>query len=291
MTLTSGAPVVVGIDGSDAALAAVRLGAAEAALRQRPLRLVHAFIWPLMRVPLGPDPLGPPEGGLANEAERLAVAAAGVAEEAAPGLTVTSEVVVGAPAAVMLREARDAHMIVLGDRGLGGFGALVLGSVAVQVASHATCPILVARGTIRASGPVVVGVDGSEVSGRAVGFAFEEASLRGAPLVALHAWRFPVSGQAGDMLPLVYDAEQVAEEEEPVLAAATAGWSERYPEVTCTRSMRRARPAKALVEESERAQLVVVGARGRGGFTGLLLGSVSHAVLHHGRCPVAIVHQ
>ncbi|WP_371872229.1 universal stress protein [Phytohabitans houttuyneae] len=83
----------------------------------------------MMRVPLGPDPLGPPEGGLANEAERLAVAAAGVAEEAAPGLTVTSEVVVGAPAAVMLREARDAHLIVLGDRGLGGFGALVLGSV------------------------------------------------------------------------------------------------------------------------------------------------------------------
>ena len=287
---TNGARVVVGVDGSESSLEAVRLAAREAALRHCPLHVVHAFVWALMNVPLGPHPLGPPDGGLRNEAERLVKTALEEAETAAPGVPVTSEIIDGAAAPVLIGEASDARMVVVGDRGLGGFSGLIVGSVAVQLTSHATCPVVVVRGEARSGKFIAVGVDGSEVSNRAVGFAFEEASLRGVPLAVVHAWRFPVSAEPGDMLPLVYDQEELAADEERLAAEATMGWSERYPDVEVIRRLHRGHPAKALVEESDRAELVVVGARGRGGFTGLLLGSVSQAVLHHSHCPVAIVH-
>jgi nucleotide-binding universal stress UspA family protein len=159
----------------------------------------------------------------------------------------------------------------------------------VQVSAHADCPIVVALGDEeRHAGPVVVGVDGSPLSDLAIGFAVEEAALRGAELVAVHAWNQPVSTGPGDMMPLVYDEEALRSDEERVFAESVAGWSERYPEVPVTRIVR-GRPARVLVAESETAQLVVVGALGRGGFTGLILGSVSQAVLHHSHCPLAIV--
>jgi nucleotide-binding universal stress UspA family protein len=289
MTTMSAAPVVAGVDGSESALAAVRLAAAESVARRRPLRLVHALVWALFDVPLGPAPGGPPEGGFRHQAERFLGDALDAAAKAAPDVQVTGEILDGGAAAVLLHAARDAELVVIGDRGLGGFSGLVLGSVAVQVCAHAPVPVLVARGEPHPDGPVVVGVDGSVVSDQAVAFAFEEAALRGAPLVAIHAWRFPVSTGPGDMLPLVYDSDQLAEEEDLVLAESLAGYRDRYPRVRVTRALERARPAKALVDASKRAQLVVVGARGRGGFTGLLLGSVSHAVLHHSHSPLAIV--
>jgi nucleotide-binding universal stress UspA family protein len=290
MTTSSAGSVVVGVDGSESSLDAVRLAAREAALRKRPLLVVHAFVWALMRVPLGPHPLGPPDGGLRNQAERLVAEAVEEARRAAPEVPVTARSVDGGVAPVLLAEASDAHMVVLGDRGLGGFTGLLVGSVAVQVAAHATCPVVVAKGRQHPNGPVVVGVDESAVSDHAVGFAFEEASLRNAPLVAIHTWHFPTPTEFGDPLPLVYDQE-IAAAGERVLSEALAGWGERYPDVAVTRRVHRSQPAKALVDESDRAQLVVVGARGRGGFTGLLLGSVSQSVLHHSRCPVAVVHK
>jgi nucleotide-binding universal stress UspA family protein len=290
MTTSSAGSVVIGVDGSESSLDAVRLAAREAALRKRPLLVVHAFAWALMRVPLGPHPLGPPDGGLRNQADGLVADAVEEARKVAPEVRVTARIVDGTVAPVLLAEASDAHMVVLGDRGLGGFSGLLVGSVAVQVVAHATCPVVVAKGERHPNGPVVVGVDGSAVSDRAVGFAFEEASLRDAPLVAIHTWDFPMPTEFGNPLPLVYDQE-IADAEERVLSEAIAGWGERFPDVAVTRRVHQSRPAKALVDESEQAQLIVVGARGRGGFTGLLLGSVSQSVLHHSRCPVAIVHK
>jgi nucleotide-binding universal stress UspA family protein len=190
---------------------------------------------------------------------------------------------------VLLAEARDAVLLVLGNRGLGGFAGLLLGSAAVQVSAHADCPVLVVRGEPRADGPVVVGVDGSELSDLAVGFAVEEAARRGTALVAVHAWLHPVPLGPGDVLPLVYDLDALAAEEERVLAEAVAGYAERYPEVPIRQQLVRGNPSRVLVDASAEAQLVVVGARGRGGLAGMLLGSVSHAVLHHARCPLAIV--
>ncbi|WP_088994744.1 universal stress protein [Micromonospora echinaurantiaca] len=289
MTIESGAPVVVGVDGSAAALDAVRVAAREAEYRQRPLRIVHAFIWPLMNTPLGPVPGGPADGGLRNQAERYVDEAMAEAAKVAPEVRVTGAVVDGAATPVLLDESRDAALVVLGHRGLGGFAGLLIGSVTVQVSARAQSPVLVVRGEPRADGPVVVGVDGSDLSTEAVGFAFEEASRRGAPLVAVHAWLYPTPVGPGEILPLVYDVEAFGDEEERVLAESLAGWSERYPDVPVQRRLVRGSPARALVEESKTAQLVVVGAYGRGALTGLLLGSVSHAVLHHAHSPLAIV--
>lgn len=132
--------VVAGVDGSPAALRAVRLAAGEAVLRGLPLRLVHAFVWPKLHVNVAPPAGGPAGSGLRNQADRLLDEAAAVAREMAPGLPVSTALVDGQAAAVLLREAIDAELVVLGDRGLGGFTGLLVGSVAVQVGSHADCP-------------------------------------------------------------------------------------------------------------------------------------------------------
>ncbi|MFI5489561.1 universal stress protein [Micromonospora echinaurantiaca] len=289
MNSANGAAVVVGVDGSQSALRAVRLAAAEADRRNRPLRIVHGFIWPLLHVPLRPPAGGPPGSGLREQAERLVAEAVAEAEAAVPGLRISGEIIDGEAAAVLLGESPAAAMIVLGDRGLGGFSALLVGSVAVQVASYADCPVLVARGTDRADGPIVVGVDGSEMSRLAAEFAVEEASVRGAEVLALHAYRHPVSTGPGDMQPLVYDDSELRTEEERLVAEVTAGLADRWPDVPITRRTVRGRPAPVLTDASRQAQLVVVGRQGRGEFTGLLLGSVSQAVLHHADCPVAVV--
>ncbi|MER5336122.1 universal stress protein [Micromonospora sp. NPDC002717] len=289
MAINTGAPVVVGVDGSAAALDAVRVAAREAAQRQRPLRVVHAFIWPLTRVPVDPAPGAPAGAGLRNQAERYVAEAIAEAGKAAPEVAVTGVVVDGAATPVLLDESRDAALVVLGHRGLGGFAGLLIGSVTVQVSARALCPVLVVRGEPRADGPVVVGVDGSANSTEAVAFAFEEASHRGAPLLAVQAWLYPSPVGPGDILPLVYDLDAYAAEEERALAESVAGFAERYPDVPVRHRLVRGSPARVLVDESKAAQLVVVGARGRGPLSGLLLGSVSHAVLHHAHSPLAIV--
>ncbi|MET8121154.1 universal stress protein [Micromonospora sp. NPDC005291] len=287
MTIRPGAPVVVAVDGSASALEAVRVAAREAVTRGRPLRVVHAFIWPLYDVSLAPAPGAPLHAGLRHEAEQFVAEAVTEAGKVAPELTVTSAVVDGAATPVLLTHSRDAVLLVLGSRGLGGFGGLLIGSVAVQVSAHADCPVLVVKGEGRADGPVLVGVDGSDLSTEALKFAFEEASLRGTDLVAVHAWIIPVA--PSDLLPVAYDVEALVAEEERVLAEALAGWSERYPDVPVRHRVAYGAPARMLVEESATAQLTVVGARGRGALAGMLLGSVSHAVLHHSQSPVAIV--
>ncbi|PGH44264.1 universal stress protein UspA [Micromonospora sp. WMMA1996] len=288
MTIHSADPVVVGVDGSATALDAVRVAAREAAFRHRPLRVVHAFIWPLTRAPLTPAPGAPAGAGLRNQAERCVAEAVAEAGKVAPDVPVTGVVVDGAPAAVLVEESRRATLMVLGHRGLGGFAGLLIGSVTLQVSARAHCPVLVTRGEARADGPVVVGVDGSAHSGVAVGFAYEEAARRGAPLVVVHAWLYPTPIGPGDIVPLVYDPEALAEESRRILAEAVAGWSERYPDVEVRQRSVRGAPARVLVEQSASAQLVVVGAHGRGALAGLLLGSVSHAVLHHAHAPLVI---
>ena len=289
MTTRTGAPVLVGVDGSPSSLDAVRLAARLAGERSRRLRIVHAFIWPLLNVPLGPSPIGPVEGGLANEADRIVKEAMAAAQAAAPGLEVAGDVIVGAAAPALLHAARESHLVVLGDRGLGGFTSMLIGSVAIQVAAHAPCPVLVARGSMDRPGEIVVGVEVSDDGHRALDFAFEEAAYRAVPLVAVRAFTHPMADDPGDLLPLIYDADDLAAAEEAVLAEMLAGRTDRYPEVVVRRQVRRQRPAGALLEAAATASLLVVGCRGRGGFAGLLLGSVSQAMLHHAPCPVALI--
>ena len=283
--------VVAGVDGSDCGLQAVRWAALEASRRHLPLRLVIVYCWPaggiVGNVGLGVDP----KAVLRDVALGHLAAAADVAAQIAPGVDVEQVDVVGFTVPVLQAESTRAELIVLGDRGLGGFTGLLVGSVAVGLAAHASCPVVVTRGpepdgAAPRSEPVVVGIDGSPLSEAAVAFAFEAASLRGVPLVGVHAWQDLLVDPK--MAPLV-DWDAVQADEREVLAERLAGWSEKYPDVPVHRLVVRDRPAHALVDESGRAQLVVVGSRGRGGFTGLLMGSVSQALLHHAHCPVAVV--
>lgn len=293
MTRSARRPVVVGVDGSADSHRAVAWAAREAALRGLPLRVVHVFAWPLVDVPLGPSDYGPPDGAFSNEAKRYVDDAVAHATATAPDVTVSGEVITGTPVPTLVTESRHASVVVVGHRGLGGFSGLLIGSVGVGVAAHAACPVVVVRPRTTEQGPtahhVVVGVDGSPESEQAVAFAFEEASLRGVGLTAVHRWTAPTSVAPGDMLPLVYDVDAVDREETRLLAELLSGWSAKYPDVDVHRRVVHARAAHTLVRASAGAELVVLGSRGRGGFSGMLLGSVSQALIHHAGCPVAII--
>ncbi|MGH3749116.1 MAG: universal stress protein [Micromonosporaceae bacterium] len=292
--------LVVGVDGSAESGRAVRWAAYEAALRGLPLRVVHGFVWPAAAMNFEAPTYLSDEPSFHNAAQQVLAEAAETAREAVPDLTVETDLVEEAGgAAALLQYSGDAAILVVGDRGLGGFSGLIVGSIAVQLAMHAPCPVVVVRGgepdpsrrsaSSNRNSRIVVGVDASDHAAAALAFAFEEAAFRGAPLHALHAWTEPTSTGPGDMIPLVYDPELVQQEEARLEAELLAGWSEKYPDVVVTREVARGRARDTLIAASRDAQLLVVGARGVGGFRGLLFGSVSQAALHHADCPVAVV--
>ena len=285
---TAQRPIVVGIDGSAASLAGVKVAAREAALRGLPLRVVHADSWHAHPAWVDTDPSGPLAVDLRADPEQIVKEGVEYAISVA-ATPVGGEVIPGEPGPVLTAESRTATMVVVSHRGAGGFLGLRLGSVAIAVAAHARCPVLVIRGTPVRDGYVVVGVDGSLNNRAAVGYAFAEAALRGARLLALHSWLGPASLSPGDMLPLVYDPTVIREQEADRLAAALREWSGRYPLVSVEHELVRARATSALVTASERAQLVVVGTRGHGHRPVLPFGSVTHALLHHAACPMLVV--
>jgi nucleotide-binding universal stress UspA family protein len=289
MNATNTARVVVGIDGSEQALAAVRAAATEAYYRNEPLHIVHAFIWPSLHVDVGPVASDLPDTGLRHHAEDLLEEATAEAEKVAPQVPVTTVLIDGAATPVLLEESHRATLLMLGDRGLGGVSGLIIGSVAVHAAAHARCPVLVVRGAEPTAGPVVVGVDGSEASKLAVGFAFEESAYRRAELVPVLAWNDSTLVGAREWQAPGHLAAVIEQAARRTLSESLAGWQERYPDVVVRPELVRGRPRHALVERSKTAQLVVLGARGRDTFKGLLLGSVSQTLLHHSACPVAVV--
>ncbi|WDF44138.1 universal stress protein [Streptomyces sp. T12] len=285
-------PVVVGVDGSPSSMAAVQAAAREAGLRGVGLRLVHAFGWPAAHIPAGGRPWEPSGAGLRELIDGTLTKAEQRAHETAPGVEIEREVVVGDPVTVMEIESRTATLAVVGSRGHSRFGALLLGSTAGHLAAHAACPVLVVRGRPNPEGPVLLAVDGSPAARGAVEFAFALASLHGTDLVALHAWstRTERAYEAPADPPFVtYDEDRLRDEEERVLAEALGGLRDTYPDVAVDRRLVRGRIRHTVIEASAEAGIVVVGARGRGGFAGLLLGSVSQAVLQHGHCPVVVV--
>lgn len=280
-------PVVVAVDGSESALRATRWAAEEAIRRGRALRIVHAYQWPPVA--------GPTLASFETGFEAVRAAAETVARDAlvavtdVEGLRCETEVVLGGTVPTLRSVSERAALLVLGSRGRGGFTGLLTGSVTVALAAHGHCPVAVIREEPPAEGPVVVGVDGSPASEAAVGLAFEEAALRGCELVAVLAWTdgvFP-AGPSGVEYP-VFDWTPFVEEAEEVLGERLAGWAEKYPDVVVRRRIERDRPAVALLDAAKGARLLVVGSRGRGGFAGLMLGSVSQAVLHHAPCPVVV---
>ncbi|MGS2617020.1 universal stress protein [Micromonospora sp. LZ34] len=271
-------PVVVGVDGSPPSLVAAEHAAQAALGRGRPLHLVHGYLHPLgYGVPLNPYDLGIPAP--TEEAQKMLAQTAAHLTARWPGLTVEVRQVAGGPGATLVEESKRAELLVVGSRGHGGFAGLLLGSVGNQVAAHAHCPVLVVRPAeqpVPATGPVLVGLDGSEPAELAVGYAADEAARREVGLVLVH-----VAPAAGDA------AEQA--ELGGLLATAAASVRGSHPGVAVEeRILRGAGPEQALVDASRDAALVVVGSRGRGGFTGMLLGSVSQALVQHAHCPVLV---
>ena len=218
--------------------------------------------------------------------------AVALAKQTAPGLPVETELVLGTAAPVLRKLSEQACLIVVGSRGLGGFTGLIAGSVAVALAAHAHCPVVVVRGKEPdPDAPIVVGVDGSEASEAAVALAFDEAAVRRCGLVAVHSWSdiaFPYIPEPGWPVPI--DWGPVIARENELLSERLAGWQEKYPDVAVEQIVAQDRPARALLDAARDrdARLIVVGSRGRGGFTGLALGSVSQAMIHHATCPVLI---
>jgi nucleotide-binding universal stress UspA family protein len=278
-------PIVVGTDGSPRADVAVEWAADEAALRHRPLRIVHAVEHWEYDIPFHTAP-GMSES-LTDTGERILAEAVDRAAKARPGLEITTELIFQAPAYALRSLGKRAYEVVVGHRGLGGFTGMLLGSTGLRVAGHIARPVIVVRGETRERrGEVLVGVDFSDESALALQYAFDAASIRGAWVRAVHAWQVSPTLFTGAYPVTVHHAAAVAQER---LADAVAPWRAKFPDV---RVIEQAPPGQAvneLAERSVRAALLVVGYRGGSALRGLYLGSVSHGVIHHADCPVAVV--
>jgi nucleotide-binding universal stress UspA family protein len=290
--------VVVGADGSPSSRVALQWAAREATMRHVPLTVVHvvpsftvaasALAWPAGRVP--EEVLE----GQENDARSVIADAINAVEDSAAGgerPEIDSELLFGGSVPALADMSKDAGLLVVGCRGRTGQHRRLLGSVSTGVIHHAHCPVAVIHDEVpsvlqSSKLPVLVGIDGSPASELATAIAFDEASWRGVDLVALHVW-----AEADMSTVFGIDSAAVQSAADKTLAESLAGWQERYPDVTVQRVVEFERPVHHLLDQAERAQLVVVGSHGRGGFAGMLLGSVSTAVAQEARVPVIVARQ
>jgi nucleotide-binding universal stress UspA family protein len=282
--------ILVGVDGSADSDAAVAWATHEAIMRHAHVTLAHVVQPVVASWPIAAAQLYIANWQRANaddvieQARKIVQASAGQAQPP----EVSTQVRYSNVVPVLIDASKQAQMVVTGSRGMGAVGRLLLGSVSAALVRHAHCPVAVIRAgedsQARPDAPVLLGIDGSPASEAATALAYDEASRRGVPLVALHAWSdvgvFPILGM---------DWRQHEAEGHEILGERLAGWQERYPDVTVQSRLVCDQPARWLIEESQHAQLVVVGSHGRGGFPGMLLGSASSAVAQSAKAPVIVV--
>ena len=272
------APIVAGVDGSGAALDAVRWAARDAARLGVPLRLVHAChhgdrtadAFGLTAPDIGAELRARGAGHLR--------AAATVARVAEPGLRIESRLCEGDPRVVLRHEAQDAATVVLGHDGPGAFGGLAFGSCALALAVHGRCAVVVVRGRVTDQGDVVAGVDRGPESIAAARYAMQVAALFGTGVTALRTWTSTV----GDSAVRHEAARRELIEQMAPLAA-------EFPTVPVEYVVLRGRPGRTLLEFGEHARLLVVGTHGSGAVAGLIFGSTSQSLALRAPCPVAVV--
>lgn len=217
------------------------------------------------------------------------IVADGVARATAAGVVATSQILEGPTAAAIAEQSTEVAMIVIGSRGIGAIQGAFLGSVVPHVASHSHCPVIVVRAGGDPSAPVVVGVDGSAESLVTLGWAFEFADRHGLAVDVRYAYEIPIYPEIVPYIPPVELLTEVRASAERAVSDEAAQWSKRYPGVVVTTHAVQGHPARMLADASRQASLVVVGSHGRGGFTGMLLGSTSQTLLHHAHCTVAVI--
>jgi nucleotide-binding universal stress UspA family protein len=283
--------IVVGYDGSAHSRAALRYAVTQARRREVPVRIVTAFDYDWRRGRFAPpESVDQVERIVRGRFEELVDAAVSETGLRFPDVRVSGEVRMGSPGPVLVAAGANAALIVVGNRGLGGFGGLMLGSVGQFVATHARGPVAVVRGSVdTADGPVIVGADGSERADHTIGVAFEEAARRGAALVAVRAYDLPAAYGLMAMGTAPFNPDEIRRAEQAALDDSVRPWREKYPDVEVETLTARGGAGRVLVDVSSTAGLVVVGSHGHGALAGTLLGSVSLQVLHHADCPVLIV--
>lgn len=285
-----GAGVLVAVDGSPSAGQALRWAAREAQLRGCPLTIAHAYSWPGAGAP---EAMGYVMDALEKDSVQILATAADDARAVAPEVPVSTESRVGPAVPVLVGLADGAQLAVVGSRGLGGFSGLLLGSVGTGLTANAPCPVAVVRGEREpaADDPVVVGVDGTAAADAVLAEAFRAAQRRGVGLVAVHCWQDPTTdllvAQGRERPDFDRDSWQQAAARALDERLALAG--QRFGSVHTEAVVDWGRPPAVLLDQAQSAQLLVVGTRGRGEISSLILGSTSRAMVQHAPCPVIVV--
>ncbi|GGO69253.1 universal stress protein [Nonomuraea cavernae] len=278
-------PIVVGVDGSESAKAALDWAIDDAARRARPLRIVHVREpWKSER----PFTKAHEEHTRSEQEARLLAASEAHARTRAPGLNVTTAHLTGAVTERLLTESETADTLVVGNRGLGGFAGLVLGSVGLHLAGHAHSPLVIVRAPAHAgNGEVVAAYDGSDDADAALEYALKQAAAIGARVLVVYAERYPSLGpQGAGYGPLLAGAFADMKTE---IRQRLVPWREKYPGVEIVESIVEGHPVPILAAASRTADLIVIGPHGLGGFASAVLGSVTHGVIHRVHCPVAVI--
>lgn len=282
--------ILVGVDGSPASNCAVDWAARDAAMRNVRLTVVHAVTPIGVSLPYASIPATFSRWQV-ERAQTFLDTAVELAQQADQSIQVESAVLFAPVVPTLVDMSKEAQLIVVGARGRGPLARGLLGSVSSNLIRHAHCPVAVIHDEdpmmpYPAQAPLLVGIDGSPTSELATAMAFDEASRRGVELVALHAF----SDVEVNDFPAI-DWPAMKPEAEQTLAERLAGWQECYPDVRVRRVVECDRPMHHLIKESESAQLTIVGSHGRGGFAGMLVGSVSAALVHSARMPVIVARQ
>lgn len=285
----SAKPILVGWDSSDGARAALNWALDEARRQHRPIRIALVISSPEPTLGLVPGAVLPPFSD--EELDKIIAPAREQAAERAPQVPCDTVVAAGHPVQALIEAAQGCEMVVVGSRGHGAFLSHLIGSISTAVASHCPVPVVVVRGTVTddENAPVVVGADGSETSAAAVGFAARYADKLGVPLIAVCAAPDPTQMIAPELVITPEYQDELRDEAERFLHESLAGVRSQYPNLDVTMEVSELPAQAALTRAGEGARLVVVGSHGRGGFAGMLLGSVSRAVLFHAPCPIAVV--